>query len=408
MKRIVFISMLLAIASCSKIHSEEPVANNERHEIVITKAQAEYVVANNDFAARLTGEVAKSGKSFVISPLSVYYALSMLCNGADGETQEELLHALGYGADEIGDVNEFCKYLFAELTAADKTTKLSLANAFIYNSAMMDAKDGYKTALTNYYDALVKGFDFAGENKVALSFVNDWAEENTQGMIPELLHDLSPEAMAMLINAVFFDGKWANVGFKKSDTRKEVFTTADGEEKRMDMMNTEAEMLYFSNESFARAQLPYGNGAFVMNIILPHMGKTVEEVLPACHFGPTFGLLKNVQLRMPRFTTEAYTDLIPVLKSLGIGKAFSSNGDFSLISDRPMIINKCFQKSRFEADEEGTKAAAVTLVNFMAGAPLSPAVDRGPVPFHVTRPFIYEIVETSTDAILFTGVFRGE
>ena len=59
MKRFVIISMILAIASCSKIHSEEPVVNNERHKIAITKAQAEYVVANNDFATRLTGEVAK-------------------------------------------------------------------------------------------------------------------------------------------------------------------------------------------------------------------------------------------------------------------------------------------------------------------------------------------------------------
>ena len=110
---------------------------------------------------------------------------------------------------------------------------------------------------------------------------------------------------------------------------------------------------------------------------------------------------------MPKFETVVHTDLKPILKSLGIKSAFTPSADFGMITDVPMMINKFFQKSRVEVDEKGTKAAAVTVATTVLGASLG-WEDPGPLRFYADRPFIYQIVETSTGAILFMGVFRGE
>lgn len=401
------IAIVLAVASCSKIQDDDAVVNNERHNIVLTKAQTELVSVNNRFAMELANAVAAvNDKDFVISPLSVYYDLSMLCNGAVGETQEEILNVLGYDADKLDEVNEFCKYLYAELLSVDKTATLSMANAFVYNSAIIEAKEGYKTTLVNYYDALIKGFDFNRENGEALSFVNNWSKEETQGMIPQLFDRLDPEILTILMNAVCFNGKWANGGFKKSNTKKEIFTKEGGQEKKIEMMNTEAEMFVYGNESYGEVQIPYGNGGFAMNIILPVNGKTVEDVIPICRSFSQV-LKRTVQLKMPKFETVVHTDLIPILKSLGIKSAFTPSADFGMITDVPMMIGEFFQKSRVEVDEKGTKAAAVTVATTVLGASLG-WEDPGPLRFYADRPFIYQIVETSTGAILFMGVFRGE
>ena len=418
MKHFFILAALLAtttISGCQAFTTDdegEKLTPSERHDITLTKAQQEYVKAGNTFSYKLFEQVLKENSgSLMLSPLSVEYALAMLCNGAAGATQEEILNLLGYKAGEMADVNEFCKYLTKELLGADNTVSMSLANALISNSAMARLKKGYTTTLETYYDALIKGYDFRTDNAAALSYINKWAEDKTNGMIKNLLDVLDPNTYLLLMNAIYFKGNWAEyVTFDKKKTQTGIFTKESGAKENVDYMNQEAEMSYAETGLYQTVSLPYGNGAFCMSVYLPIEGKTVEDVLASLQTDNsqsyTYSGPANVKLKLPKFETENKIELNEILRAMGMQLAFTGGADFSAMAEDPLYVSRVFQKSRIKVYEEGTEAAAVTVVEVVYGSafPQEPKI----VKFHATRPFMYLIRETSTGAILFMGKYDGK
>ena len=422
MKHFFILAALLAtttISGCQAFTTDnegEKLTPTERHEIALTKAQQGYVKAGNTFSYKLFEQVLKENSgSIMLSPLSVEYALAMLCNGAAGTTQEEILNLLGYKAGEMADVNEFCKYLTKELLGADNTVSMSLANALISNSAMARLKKGYTTTLETYYDALIKGYDFKIDNAAALSYINKWAEDKTNGMIKDLLDNLDPKTYLLLMNAIYFKGNWAgNVTFDKKKTQTGKFTKESGAKEDVDYMNQEIKNTYSYSETslYQSLSLPYGNGAFSMSVYLPLEGKTVGDVLASLQTDNppsyTYSGLANVKLKMPKFATENKINLKGTLASLGMKTAFSKiEADFSELAEDPTYVDFIFQKSRIKVYEEGTEAAAVTVVG-MCYATIAYPQEPKNVEFYATRPFLYIIRETSTGAILFMGKYDGK
>ena len=384
---------------------------NERFDIKLTKAQQGFVTKGNSFAVKLLCEVMKEEKeSFMISPLSLEYALAMLCNGAAGTTQTEILNNLGFAAGEMAEVNEFCKYLTKALYEADNSVKLNLANALVANTAFAHLKPAYVSALENWYDALIKGFDFRTENAVALNYINEWAKEQTYGMIPSVLPVLDSATYLVLMNALYFKGAWNSKNeFDKKNTKSGDFTLADGKKAKVDYMNQESMMFYGYDNSCQMVSLPYGNGAFAMDIILPHEGVTVGEVAESLK-ADYFKLMpedKNVKLKLPIFETENNIELNKILTAMGINCIFDlKKADFTQMTDDPVFVSRVFQKTKIKVNEKGSEAAAVTVIvmETSTGLEFTPP----PVPeFYATRPFIYSIRETSTNTILFMGVFAG-
>ena len=110
MTLILAIAAIACLAGCNKANTDDDNTTPiERKDIALTKAQQGLVQAGNTFAFNLYRQVLKQQESsFMVSPLSIEYALSMLCNGAAGTTQTEILNLLGYSAGQMADVNEFC------------------------------------------------------------------------------------------------------------------------------------------------------------------------------------------------------------------------------------------------------------------------------------------------------------
>ena len=411
MTLILAVAAIACLAGCNKANSDD---NNttpiERKDIALTKAQQGLVQAGNTFAFNLYREVLKQQESsFMVSPLSIEYALSMLCNGAVGTTQTEILNLLGYKAGEMADVNEFCKYLTKALYEVDNTVTLNIANALIANTALAHLKKDYISTLTNYYDALAKGFNFGSENATALSYINNWAKEQTKGMIPSLLDDLDPTAYALLMNAIYFKGIWCEaIKFDTKDTKADKFTREDGTEAKVEYMNKQAEMLYRAEDGFQMVGLSYGNGAYQMVVLLPDKGKNLSDMAAALT-GDSFQSIRmssrTVKLKLPKFETENKIELRDILKALGMKLAFMGGSDFSAMADDPLYVSRVFQKARIKVDEKGSEAAAVTVIEIKdAGvAPGSTVIPE----FYATRPFMYLIRETSTGAILFMGKYDG-
>ena len=414
MKRfIICIAACVVCFACNKNSSEQdkPQAK-EREDIVLTKSQQELISFNNEFGLDLFRQtLAQEKGEFMISPMSMWYALSMLANGAAGDTRSQILNAIGFPANRMHEVNELAGYLSEELTKVDNTVDFSMANSLVANTAKAHLKKAFCDSLSNYYNALLVGYNFDAENAKALAAINDWASKHTHGMIDPLLDSLNPSYYLLLMNAIYFKGNWnSEITFKTSDTKKDDFTLADGNKTKVDYMHTQvAQLGYSSGQNYSRVRMPYGNGAFVLDVILPNEGKTVEEVVKSLKQSDltkqTAGC--RVDLKLPKFETSATIDFVKILQNLGIINAFVA-ADFSVMTDDDVCVAEVFQKSKIKVNETGTESAAVTVITMKY---TSAGPGDGPetiIEFHAVRPFIYAISEVSSNAILFMGTYKGK
>ena len=395
------------LTSCSE---DEPVAPNIKYNpgtVKLTAAQQAQVENSNEFAWKFFKEVSKGEQEDVfVSPLSVTYALGMLSNGAVGDTQKEILEGLEFRSGKVDDVNSLCHQLMIESPKLDKSTQLSMANAVVVNKKIQ-LQPTFQNVVKKQYDALVASKDFS--SPATLSFINQWASDHTQGMVPKILERINPDGVSYLLNALYFKGIWYRQ-FDKKHTKKEAFTKADGSKPQVQMMHQKEQFLIGENEMYQTVVLPYGNGSYEMIVVLPREGKKLSDVLVAMNGKQWKDNLKNtysseVDLKLPRFTSVYNRELNDVLKLLGMNAMFDpSKANLTKMSAVSSFVSMVLQKAKIEVDEEGSKAAAVTVVETLTTA----APPSKPILFHANRPFMYAIVEHSTGTIFFMGTYQGE
>lgn len=373
--------------------------------LTLSDAQQRLVRNNNQFAFRLFGQL--SGlDSKVVSPLSVTYLMAMLANGACGETREEIMETIGADSVSVAEMNDFYHHLTEYLQKADKSATLNIANYIALNNRFQ-LQDAFSETLTTKYGAGVDRLNFSSQK--AVDIINGWCKQHTDGMIPEVIDRLEPEAVSCVLNAIFFNGSWQDK-FDKKETKQERFQGYTRDIKCVQMMHRNDKMSYLDNDTYAAVNLPYGNGSYSMTILLPNAGKSIDDMMGKMGVGELENMRRKmdecyVDLKLPRFTTELDLTLNDIIGKLGAPTMFSSSADFSCFADGDLHVSKMFQKAKIEVSEEGTKAAAVTGA-VMALAMLEPNEPRH-VEFHANRPFVYIITESTTGAILFMGQFTG-
>ena len=395
------------LTSCSE---DEPVTPNVKYNpgtIKLTTAQQAQVENSNEFAWKFFKEVSKGEQQDVfVSPLSVTYALGMLANGAVGDTQKEILEGLEFRSGKVDDINSLCHQLMMESPKLDKSTKVSMANAVVANKNKPLQPD-FKNVVEKQYQALVTNQDFS--SPATLSFINLWASELTHGMVPQLLDRVHPDAVTYLLNALYFKGIWYRQ-FDKKRTQQESFTQADGKKLTVKMMHQKERFFAAENENYQTVVLPYGNGSYEMVVLLPREGKDLSSLLQTMDAKKWKDNLKKtysseVDLKLPRFTSAYTRELNDVLKLLGMNTMFErGKADLTKMSKAKAFVSMVLQKAKIEVDEEGSKAAAVTVVETLDAA----APPSRPIMFHANRPFMYAIVEHSTGTIFFMGTYQGK
>jgi len=404
----IIVAMLAAFCflSCDKadpIRNAEPGKSYE-----LTKAQSEMVEEGNIFAFDLLKAVSQNkefvGKDFMVSPLSISFVLGALDNGATGQTSEEILDVLGFEGRTIEDINEYSRNILHGCTEVDNLVDVEFANAVVVKEGY-DFKDGFRNALENYYDAFVRSMKFDDE---AIDAINDWCKEQTKGLIPEIIDKIPENARLFALNSIYFKGAW-EYKFEKEDTKKESFTSIDGSSSKTWMMHMEGWLDYSSNDTWSTVRLPYGNGSYSMYVLLPHEGISVDAVMEGLD-GKTWEIEKNrmrsckVDLKLPRFETASDINLIDIMISLGMERAFYPDmaefGDM-FENESGIFLGILKQKSMIIVNEEGTEAAGVTLGGSMVTGFMPP--ENKPQTFHADRPFVYLIQEKSSNAIFFIG-----
>lgn len=406
-----FAFALLPLAACCGHIEQQDDGNNPYKPINLSTKQSGFVKSGNAFACRFLGQIdafaAKDKQDdWFVSPLSLQIALGMLLNGAQGETADEICRMLGYGDGETAEVNVWCKLMLEQLPGLDKKTSLTLANAIFYNKDI-SLKGPFKERVNNAYGATLEALDFS-KVKASAGTINDWCKKQTEGMIPEVLDGVDPRALAYLINALYFKSEWARK-FPKSDTANETFTREDGSSTKVKMMKLAGKNFdYRENDLYQSVQLPYGNGAFAMSVLLPKKDHTVAEIAAALGKDgfSAGGISAEVDLWLPRFETKYHITLNEVLQAMGMTRSFIPGAaDFFAMCDRASYVDFVQQDAAVKVDEEGTEAAAVTVI---AMEFTSSGTTPRKVVFHADRPFLYLITETSTGAILFAGKYAGK
>lgn len=421
MKQLLIFPILLAgalLAGCSEEGSGPKAEDNIRKDIPMSRTEEEIAEATNDFSARLMSQLAEDGAAdingvvadnFVVSPLSLSMALSMTANGAEGTTREEILDVLGFEAADIEAANSLNRKLMEMLPSLDATTKVSFANALWVDGAVASTlRPEFAEMLSEVYQAPSAAVDGLGAQE-GMNKINKWSAEHTGDLIPQLLKQpLGPNTLMALTNALYFKGRWATK-FDKAKTAPARFINLDGTSTDVDMMRKDGlSAQACEDEGYKAAAFSYGNKAFSLIVVLPEFGTNPAKAFAAIDPADLRALAKgeafstNLNVKLPRFTVENGTNMLPVLSAMGIKEAFAPGCDFSgmwAVSPGEFYINKVFQGAKIIVDEEGSEAAATSIAS---GALTSPAPVQSS-DFVVDRPFAFAIAERSTGVILFSG-----
>ena len=396
-----FGAAFMLLLSCQ---SDDPTPTpNERKDIPLTRSELEMTALGNVFAFDFFKTIVanEEKENVFVSPLSASIALSMTANGGDGSTLEEMKTTLGFVDYSLEEMNGYYKKLVNGLLTVDNTTTLGIANS-IWIKEGFNVKQPFVDVNKDMYDAEVRTLDF--NSPQAVNTINGWCSDKTNKRITNILESIDPSARVFLINALYFKGIWVNK-FDKSSTVSEEFTSVSGQKSMVDMMHQECSIPYTSEVGLQVAELPYGNEAFSMVLLLPGDGQNIDNLMsqltPENWEKWTSRLSSRiVDIKLPKFKLEYSRELINDLMMMGMRVPFDGRlANFSKMSDADLYINLVKQDTFVEVNEEGTEAAAVTVV----GAFETSVGPSQPISFHVNRPFIYVIKEKSTGAILFMG-----
>lgn len=354
-----------------------------------------------DFAVRLLEASLEAGENTLVSPLSVLSALAMTVNGADGETKAQMEEVLGMTADELNDF--FYNYM-KSLPQAEKY-KLSLANSIWFTDDERFRVNGdFLQMNANYYGADIYRAPFDDET---CRDINDWVNEKTDGMIPEILDKIPQDAVMYLVNALAFEAEWWET-YTEDRVRDGVFTNADGQEQTVQFMYSE-EYGYIEDGDAVGFMKKFRDGKYAFAAILPGEGVSVSDYIAALDGGKLSDMLDEqkqglVYASMPAFETEYSTDLSEVLKSMGMTDAFDAViADFSGLgtsSAGNIFINRVLHKTFITVGAQGAKAGAATVVEMMdesAGEVIDPKIIK------LDRPFVYMLVDCETGYPFFIG-----
>ncbi|MBE0677053.1 MAG: serpin family protein [Bacteroidales bacterium] len=394
--------MMLIMNGCDK-PADEPV-NLIPKSFELTAAAPQTIASGNEFGIELFTRVASGEpENLMLSPLSASTALTMLLNGCDGDTYEQLKGTLKFPADlTISDINEAYNSLITQLLEADPKVTFSLANAVFYRNEF-SVKPAFLSIMNVDYDAYLRGLDFSLTS--ALTTINKWASDNTNGKIPKVLDEISADAVMFIMNALYFKGDWS-FQFDKTKTQDRPFFPESSGQINVSTMNGEVGAKVVSGTGFAAIEMPYGRTNFTMIAIVP------EGALTGFMSGFNYLLWSDITgdldeldefgktvVYMPKFTFDYETFLNQQLQAMGMTDAFDpSLADLSGISDANIYVSFVKQNTFVAVDEEGTEAAAVTTIGVEVTS-----FPPQPRQFIIDKPFIFAIRERTTNTLLFIG-----
>lgn len=370
----------------------------------LTVEEQKIVQSNKNFGVSLFKEInnlEEDGKNIFISPLSVSMALGMTLNGAATTTYDAMQSRLQFNSMTNEEINSAYQTLIELLQTVDDQVLFEIANSIWYREGFNVEQD-FLNVNQSYFDAEVQAADF--DDPATVDIINDWVSLNTHQKIQTIIEEISPETVMFLINAIYFNGTW-KYAFDSDATKDDLFYLANGNTSSAQMMNISANFDYYKDQDVQIVDLPYGDNKFSMTLFLPT--SAVDDFISGLSNTKLESYLNQLtpdsgNVYLPKIKISYELLLNDVLINLGMGIAFSpGQADFSRINSlESLFISFVLHKTFVQVDEQGTEAAAVTIV----------VIDRtsvdphgSPFTIYMNRPYFFIIREKNTEAILFMG-----
>ncbi len=355
----------------------------------------------------------RTGENVLLSPTSIDFALGMTENGAAGKTLEEMENTVNGGLS-VSSVNPLMKHLSNRFTSASEV-KWNIANSIWFkNDGLVSMKENFLNQAVSYYDADVFLAPFDNQT---LNDINGWVNDETHGMIPNVLDQIHENARMYLINAIAFEGEWAEEYEEDKIYENRQFQNSDGSTSNITMMgSTEGRYFTIANgEGFIK---PYKGGEYSFVGILPEEGESPEDLIEIIQegnidFAKTVreAEYSEVKAQIPEFSNDFDIELNDTYKQMGMEIPFSeSEADFSEMmestdgSPAKIWIGRIIHKTHIDVDRKGTKAAAATVVEMRYKNEIEIDQSRYIV---LDRPFVYAIVENETGLPVFLGCINS-
>ncbi len=384
--------MTLGVACSNDDSTDDPTPAVRK----LSVSEAELVASANDFNFELMTEVEKEfpEENYFISSFSVKTALSMVMNGASGTVQQGFIETLGLQGTPAA-INEANKSLVSYIYSLDPSITLNVANSNWYSDKLVINND-FANTLSEYYNAQVFKRDF--ENSATLDALNGWVEDETNGKIKNILDKINPQDAMFLINAIYFKANWTtqfdteatrDLPFQLSSTQTVTVPTMVGEVKH-----------WWAYDNTLKAQLieiPYGNENYAFTIVMPDDVEDINNLVSKINSNELNNALADSttyirDLYLPKFQLDFKTNLRDALVNMGmpligLDNLFENELEFG--------ISKVIHQSFLEVNEEGSEAAAATVIGI--------EVTSLPPSTTVNKPFIFLIRERNSGTILFSG-----
>lgn len=344
----------------------------------------------------------------VLSPISVYLALTLAAVGSDGKSREEFEQALRLPADEWGS---YGGQLMRFMNRSGDAIHLATGNSLWVDEGMVVAEEYIRCVSEEMYSEV---FEVDLSTEQAQQAINRWVNRKTDGMIPEFLEKPYDDSVWLaILNAVYLEARWEDP-FSEEETITKPFYTEGGEEIAARFLSEGGCWRdYIGSERLEGILLPYRDSSLAFVALRATDGRTPRELLDSLTLEELRRLAAGavstrLNFSMPKFTLEYEQDLLETMSRLGLQETMTpGRANLSAMVADPagegMYSCDIRQKVKIQVDEEGTKAAAVTELTAAGGA----AVEESPRELHLDSPYLYAVIDQNTGIPLFMGIMEN-
>ena len=399
---IVLFTGILSNGGTAKVYASDLMKTITAKKVDTVPLKNDFIGDTANFSVELFKKAYTKGENSLVSPTSVFLALGMTANGADGNTLKEFEALLGNSGINIKDLNNYYNSLSKKLTTIE-SGKVNIANSIWYRqNESLNINQDFLQTNSNYYNASAYKADFNSTETV--KDINNWVKNNTGNLIDKIIDNIDGSAIMYLINAVYFEDQWKKP-YAKEAIRKDNFKLIDGTMHPADFMYSE-EVGYLKDNKAQGFIKPYKNGKYSFVALLPNEGIAMEDYVASLSGDNFTNLMKNksgdmVSAALPKFKSAYEIKLKDSLMKMGLKDCFhGGKANFTKMGSSNIgniYVDTVLHKTFITVDDKGTKAGAVTSVEMrVTSMPMTHSII-------LNRPFVYAIVDNETNLPLFIG-----